>query len=363
MKFGGMVATKIDDWEIFPFLEDLGYNSGWAPDSQMIWSDCYATLALAAHHTSRIRLGTGVAIAGTRTAPVTAHSIASINKLAPGRTFLAMGTGHTAMRVMGQNPIKIDDFQDHLRVISGLLRGEEVSYAPGSAAGQTAQPIKFLDRQLDCLNLDDPIPLYVAANGPRALAATGTYGDGRISAGNEPDKMFARNLGRIHDAARDAGRTLPDDFHTSCLTYASVLDPGDKLTDDRVIEEVGGQVVSSLHFYYELYQLQGSEHFIPEAIKDVWADYKAHVENHMPPERRHQFLHQGHCSFVTEDERKFVTPTMIRTTLGLVGTRGEIIERVHQMEANGMKEIVLLPDFSRRRDVFADFAREVMANC
>ena len=88
MKFGGMVATNIGDWQIFQELETLGYDHGWAPDSQMIWSDCYATLALSAHHTSRIRLGTGVAIAGTRTAPVTAHSIASINKLAPGRTFL-----------------------------------------------------------------------------------------------------------------------------------------------------------------------------------------------------------------------------------------------------------------------------------
>ena len=43
MKFGGVVATKIDDWQIFPYLEDLGYDSAWAPDSQMIWSDCYVT--------------------------------------------------------------------------------------------------------------------------------------------------------------------------------------------------------------------------------------------------------------------------------------------------------------------------------
>ncbi len=36
MKFGGMVATKIDDWRIFSYLEELGYDSGWVPDSQMI---------------------------------------------------------------------------------------------------------------------------------------------------------------------------------------------------------------------------------------------------------------------------------------------------------------------------------------
>jgi hypothetical protein len=45
-----------------------------------------------------------VAIAGTRIAPVTAHSIGSINQIAPGRTFLGIGTGHTAMRVSRQDP-------------------------------------------------------------------------------------------------------------------------------------------------------------------------------------------------------------------------------------------------------------------
>ena len=100
MKFGAMVATRIADWQLLKFVEELGYDTGWVPDSQMIWSDCYAVLALAAANTSRIRLGTGVAIAGTRIAPVTAHSIASINQIAPGRVFLGIGTGHTAMRVM-----------------------------------------------------------------------------------------------------------------------------------------------------------------------------------------------------------------------------------------------------------------------
>ena len=105
MQFGIFVATKIDDWQLIKYAEDLGYDRAWVPDSQMIWSDCYATLALAAVNTKRIQLGTGVAIPGTRLAPVTAHSIASIARLAPGRVFLGIGTGHTAMRVMGSGPV------------------------------------------------------------------------------------------------------------------------------------------------------------------------------------------------------------------------------------------------------------------
>ena len=35
------------------------------------------------------------------------------------------------------------------------------------------KPIKFLDRELDCINTDQAVPIYVAATGPKALAAAG----------------------------------------------------------------------------------------------------------------------------------------------------------------------------------------------
>ena len=91
MKLGFTVLTKIDDWKLVQEVEKIGFDSAWFPDSQMIWSDCYSTMALAAQATTKIRLGTGVSIPGTRIAPVTAQSIAGINQLAPGRVFLGMG--------------------------------------------------------------------------------------------------------------------------------------------------------------------------------------------------------------------------------------------------------------------------------
>ena len=127
MKFGVTVVPRITDWQLFVDLETMGYDCAWAADSQMLYSDAYAVLALAAANTSRIRLGTGVAVAPVRLAPVAAHSIATVNQLAPGRTFLGIGTGHTAMRVMGQDPMKAGAFRDYLRVLRALLHGEEVS--------------------------------------------------------------------------------------------------------------------------------------------------------------------------------------------------------------------------------------------
>jgi len=358
MKFGGVVATKIDDWQIFPELEALGYEHGWAPDSQMIWSDSYATLALAAHHTSRIRLGTGVAIAGTRLAPVTAHSIATINKLAPGRVFLGMGTGHTAMRIMGQKPMKAAAFREYLRVLRALLHGEEVEYQMPDGEAQT---ICFLDRELGSVNTEQPVPIYVAANGPKALQAAGAYGDGRICAGNEPLGVLARNLDTIREGAAEAGRTLPEDFHTAALTFACVLKPGEKLTSERVIDEVDAAVVSTLHYWYELYQEWGRDNFVSDRVRGTWEDYKHYVETTMPPERRHLILHTGHCAFCPPKERRFITPDLIRVAGGLVGEPDEIIERIGQLEGAGLKEVTLLPPVARMRDNFKDFADQIMA--
>ena len=74
MQFGITIAPHIERWDLMQYAEELGYDRAWVPDSQMIWSDCYAILALAAVNTRRIQIGTGVAIAGTRIAPVTAHT-------------------------------------------------------------------------------------------------------------------------------------------------------------------------------------------------------------------------------------------------------------------------------------------------
>ena len=91
MDIGICAASHIGDVDYVVHAEQLGYSHAWLADSQMLWSDCYATLALAATRTNKIKLGTGVAITGTRPAPVNAAGIATINALAPGRTFFGVG--------------------------------------------------------------------------------------------------------------------------------------------------------------------------------------------------------------------------------------------------------------------------------
>ena len=358
MKFSLHVQTRITDWQLIKELEELGYDAAWVPDTQMMWSDCYATMALAAANTSRIKIGTGVAIAGTRIAPTTAAAIASINAIAPGRIFLGIGTGHTAMRVMGQDPLPIKEFREYLRVVRAMLNGEEVEF---TYRGRTT-PIVWQNHGTGFRNIEDPVPIYVAANGPRALRTAGMYGDGLVSVFNEQKDILAFNLAHVREGAAKAGRDL-DDYHTVTLTNAVVLRAGEKLTDAAVIERSGSWVVTALHFVYEIWRYTKDDSVVPEYMKDIWEEYNDHVENFpVPRDRWHQLIHEGHCSYFTPGERKFVTPAMIEGT-SLVGGPSELVEKIHDAEKHGLREVSLLPPLANIRDVAQDFAKQVIPLC
>ena len=359
MKFGVTVAPRVSDWKLFVDLEAMGYDAAWAADSQMLYSDAYAVLALAAANTSRIRLGTGVSVAGVRLAPVTAHSIATINRLAPGRVFLGIGTGHTAMRVMGKDPMKAAAFREYLRVLRALLHGEDVDYA---IEGEDRTDIRFLHPDEGFIDVDHPVPIYVAADGPLALKTAGAYGDGRICSHNQTKARLQKSLEVMRSGAAAVGRTLPETFHTAALGYACVLEPGESMTSDRVIDEIGPMAAASLHYWWELYQKDGDTSTVAGRCRNLWDEYLAFTEKmETPAAKRYQQIHLGHCAFLPPEERRFITEDLIRATGGLVGTPDEILAMLREREAMGLSEITLLPAMAQARRNLRDFAEKVIA--
>jgi alkanesulfonate monooxygenase SsuD/methylene tetrahydromethanopterin reductase-like flavin-dependent oxidoreductase (luciferase family) len=108
--------------------EALGFEAAWLFDSHMVYSDVYVIMALCAQRTRRMCFGTGIAVAPSRIAPITAHSIATLNQLYPGRVVLGIGTGNTGRRTMGLAPMKLRDFRAYVRTVKGLLHGDTVEY-------------------------------------------------------------------------------------------------------------------------------------------------------------------------------------------------------------------------------------------
>src|ERR1700722_5009871 len=176
MQFGIAIPTAADSWRLVRRAEELGFSNAWFFDTQMLSADPFVAMAAAAMQTTRIKLGTGVLIPSNRIAPVAATAFASLNKLAPGRIIFGVSTGFTGRRTMGLGAVKLADMEDYIRVIQALWRGETVELV---VEGKR-RPIRLLNPELGLINIDDPMPLFIAASGPKARALTAKLGAGWI---------------------------------------------------------------------------------------------------------------------------------------------------------------------------------------
>ena len=353
MDMGICVASHVGDIGYVERAEELGYSHAWLADSQMLWSDCYAALALAADRTSRINLGTGVAVTGTRPAPVNAAAIATINALAPGRTFCGVGAGNTAMRVMGLPPQRIAAYDAYLSELKPLLKGEEALHGPEGS------PIRHIMPDKGFVNFEDDIPLYVSGFGPRSLALAGKHGDGAVLAPPEFGAGLAQLWHMMEAGAESGGRTLDRErFYLTALTTMVVLEEGEAKDSERVKSQCGAMAMAAVHYSYD--QFRNFGHQPPNALAGIWADYTALLET-FPAERRHQRIHAGHNCWVLPEEERFLTPEVLAAS-SMIGTADELIERLLDLADGGLDQVMILPNFDTRFDVLEQVGTKILPN-
>src|SRR5215831_11024976 len=202
MRFGIAIPTDADSWRVVRRAEELGFFRAWFYDTQMLSADPFVAMAAAAIKTTQIRLGTGVLIPSNRIAPVTANAFASLNKLAPGRIDFGVGTGFTGRRAMGLGAVKLAELEEYIRVVMALLRGETVE----AKIERKKRLIRLLNPELGLINTRDPIPLWVAASGPRARALTAKLSAGWIATAGDVEGAVAA-LADMRGRWRAAGRS------------------------------------------------------------------------------------------------------------------------------------------------------------
>lgn len=345
MEFGVAFASRVGDHELVKLAEDLGYSQAWFYDSQMIYSDVYATMALAADRSRSIRLGTGVAVVSTRMAPTIAHSIASINQLAPGRVELGIGVGNTARLTMGLPPVKFSAMREDVRLIRKLLDGDTATMR----AEGVETPVRFLHPEGGFINLRDRIPITLSAFQPKGVEFCGAECDGHMVWGLPPHivEMFRSS---VTSAAQAVGR-CGDDVPMKGIYPTAVLSSGETSSSPRVLKSVESFVTNAYHFLVEW----GTTPMpvTPEAEADV-ERYRAYVES-LPSEGRHLILHEGHLVYARDDEKEFITPAMAELA-AWIGEPDDLLERIRGLEAAGLSQyaIQVTDDPVRQLRDFAD---------
>ena len=82
-------------------------------------------------------------------------------------------------------------------------------------------------------------------------------------------------------------------------------------------------------------------------------DYQRYLDD------RWDDIHATHSRFLHPGEEKFITPEAIRS-MSLTGSRDDILERLHQLEAAGLTQIVVSPPWSLVEESIVEFAREII---
>src|SRR4051812_46785277 len=154
--------------------DELGYDSFWVPEA---WGyDAFSLLTEMAVVTKRIKLGTGIINAFSRTPGVIAMAAATIDEISEGRFMLGLGTsGRNVIEGFHGRPFHrpLTQVRDVIRVIRTLLAGGKLSDAGAELAA-------YRPFRLEMKPARPSIPIYVAALKQKAIESIGELADGWI---------------------------------------------------------------------------------------------------------------------------------------------------------------------------------------
>jgi coenzyme F420-dependent glucose-6-phosphate dehydrogenase len=223
--------------------------------------------------TSRIRIGTSVSTPTMRFHPsIMAQAFATIENLAPGRIFLGVGTGEsvnevpaTAMEWPGFSE-RLGRLEESVELMRRLWTEERVSF--DGRWYRTARATVY-DRPAR------PIPILVAAAGPRAARFAGRVGDGFITTSGKPPELYRDTLlPAVAEGIEKAGRD-PDAYERLLevkVSYAADVETA--IADCRYWAPLAlpAEAKQGVDDPLELERLADEEHVRPESRFIVSAD-------------------------------------------------------------------------------------------
>jgi len=172
--------------------DEMGYSTLWVLDSHLLFHEVYTLLGALAVSTTRIRLGTAVTNPVTRHPTVTAAAFSTLSELSGGRASLGISVGDSALKSLHLAAAKMSVLAQTVTICRQLLDGQAVSLGEGKTA------------QLH--HVGPPVPIYVAATGPRMLELAGRIADGVILMNGIAPELIRAAIAIVGEGERAAGR-------------------------------------------------------------------------------------------------------------------------------------------------------------
>ena len=271
--YWGLGLSAEEQLRLVREAESVGFDSVWAAEAY--GSDAATVLAWLAANTERIRIGSAILQIPARSPAMTAMTAATLDHLSNGRVILGIGSSgpQVAEGWHGQRFGKqLQRTREYVAIVRKALARERLEFhgeqyelplpnGPGKALKLTIAPVQ------------DRIPIYLAAIGPKNTQLAGEIADGWMPFMFSPEHVGEfRQL--LDEGAARAGRALDDSFDIAPNVNACIDEDVDRARDAMrpfLALYVGGMGSREKNFYNALVSRYGFE----EAAKEVQDLYLA----------------------------------------------------------------------------------------
>jgi probable F420-dependent oxidoreductase len=312
--------------ELMQLAEQNGFEYGWTYDSHVLWQESFPLLTLAIQATSTMKFGHCVTNPGTREPTVLASGYATLHDISEGRMVMGIGRGDSARRFIGQQPVKVVEFERRLGMIKDFMNGREVHW-------------NDKDLQLKWVRPELPeIPMHVAGYGPKALAVAGRVGDGVIIQLADP-VIVQWIMETARRSAEEAGR---DPGALQCIVCAP-----SHISDDIVEarEQVRWFPAMVSNHVMDLIERYGFESEIPKELTEYvrvrkFYDYEEHSR-----------VGARHGEFVTDE---------ICDRFCVLGTAEQAASKLRELESVGVDQFNIYLMTEGQEATLAAYGRDII---
>ena len=275
--YWGLGFTAEQQLEVVREAESLGYDSVWTAEAY--GSDAATVLAWLAGQTEKIRIGSAIFQMPGRSPAMTAMTAATLDQLSDGRMILGIGSSgpQVAEGWHGQRFGKqLLRTREYVGILRKALARERLEFdgdyyelplpdGPGKALKLMIGPVQ------------ERIPIYIAAIGPKNTQLCGEIADGWLPTFFSPEHVGeSRKLLEEGAARAENGKAIDDSFDIAPNVNLCIEDDLDAARDKVrhiLALYVGGMGSRDKNFYNQLVQRYGFEENAKE-VQDLYLDGK-----------------------------------------------------------------------------------------